>query len=47
MAVVDTSLASVVDSAVNNSEGISALLQAQKFSENELLELRDHLSKKL
>ena len=49
MAVTDASLASVVDGAVNSeriSAEISALLQAQKFSEDELLELRDCLSKK-
>jgi len=42
MAVTDASLASVVDGAVNSeqiSAEISALLQAQKFSEDELLEL--------
>ena len=49
MAVTDASLVSVVHGVVN-SEGISteisALLLVQKFSENELLELRDCLSKK-
>jgi len=49
MAVIGTSLASVVDGAVNSEEisaEISTLLQAQKFSKNELLELQDCLSKK-
>jgi len=45
MAVVDAALASVVNTAIN-SEEISALLQAQKLSEDELSNLRDSLNKK-
>ena len=49
MILVSTTLASVVDTAVNskvNSEGILLLIQAQKLSENELSKLRDSLNKK-
>jgi len=49
MALISAILASVVDGVVNNEEisfGISVMLQAQKLSKHELLELQDYLSKK-